>query len=155
MRLTRMLMAATVAVGVLVGGAGPAAAAKPTIERISVDDTFVDRFLSRECGVRVVTQVVGRITFKTWDRTRTGPVAMTNVNLTFTATVGDNTYRFKDVGADLVRRQPDGTLVLQIAGQVPFGFKGVLRINLYTGEVLHEPTRTVGTEKACAALTAD
>ena len=154
MRLTRVLVVVGVVLGLLVGGTGPAVAAKPVIERISVDDTFVDRFLSQACGVRVVTRAVGRLTFKTWDRTGTGPIAMTNVNVSLTARAGDNTYRFRDVGSDLVRRQPDGTLVLKISGQVPFAFKGVLKVDLTTGQVLHEPTRTVGTERVCAALTA-
>ena len=153
MRLTRMLIAAVVVVGGLVGGAGPADAAAPTIERISVDDRFFDQFLTEACGVRVTTHALGRLTLKSWDRQGTGPVEMVNVNITLTARAGDNTYRFKDVGSDMVRRQPNGTLLLRISGQVPFAHKGVLKINLDTGQVVHEPTRTVGTEQVCAALT--
>jgi hypothetical protein len=44
--------------------------------------------------------------------------------------------------------------VLSIVGQVPFDFKGVLKIDLGTGEVLHEPTAPYDTTKVCAALTA-
>jgi hypothetical protein len=136
------------------GAATPALAAPPVIERVPVDDTFVDEFLTEACGVPVTSRAVGSLTFKTWDRTGTGPIEMTNVNISITATAGDNRVRFRDVGADLVRRTPDGTLVLMIAGQVPFAHKGVLKINPETGEVLHEPTRTVGTDRVCAALTA-
>ena len=153
MKLIRMLVAGALLVGVLVGGAGPAGAAKPTIERVSVNDTFPDPFLSRACGVRVVTHAQGRLILKRWDRPGTGPLEMTNVNVTLTARAGDNAFRFKDVGADLLRRQANGTLLLKISGQVPFGFKGVLKINVTTGQVVHEPTRMVGTERACAALT--
>ena len=40
-----------------------------------------------------------------------------------------------------VRIAPDGTMILSIVGQIPFGpgFTGVLKINLDTGEVIHEP----------------
>ena len=154
MKLVRMLVAAAAVVGVIAGGAVPAAAAKPVIERITVDDTFADQFLSRECGVRVETRAQGRVTFKSWDRQGTGPVEMVTVNVTLTARAGDNTYRFRDVGSDMIRRLPDGSLLVRISGQVPFAFKGVLKINLDTGQVVHEPTRMVGTERACAALTA-
>jgi hypothetical protein len=32
---------------------------------------------------------------------------------------GDNTYRFRDPGVNLVRVEPDGTAVLSVVGQVP------------------------------------
>ena len=41
--------------------------------------------------------------------------------------------RFRDVGADVVRIEPDGTATLMIIGQVPFDFTGVLKIDLETG----------------------
>ena len=73
-----------------------------------------------------------------------------------TATAGDNTYRFRDVGADLVRIEPDGTAILSIIGQVPFDFNGVLKIDLETGEAILEPHALTAdrVERACAVLTA-
>jgi hypothetical protein len=67
-----------------------------------------------------------------------------------------NTYRFRDVGADQVRVEPDGTAVLLIIGQVPFEFTGVVKIDLETGELILEPQHSLegNLEKACAALTA-
>ena len=35
------------------------------------------------------------------------------------ATAGDNQARFRDVGIDQVRVQPDGTVILSIVGQCP------------------------------------
>jgi hypothetical protein len=73
-----------------------------------------------------------------------------------TANTGLSTYRFRDVGADLVRVEPDGTVILSIIGQVPFGFTGVLKIDLETGEAILEPHHSLegDLEKACDALTA-
>jgi hypothetical protein len=70
------------------------------------------------------------------------------------ATAGDNQVRFRDVGIDLVRVEPDGTVILSIVGQVPFGFTGVLKINLDTGEAILEPHHIVDTTRACELLTA-
>ena len=68
----------------------------------------------------------------------------------------DNTYRFRDVGADLFRVEPDGTAILMIVGQVPFGFAGALKIDLETGEAILEPQHSLegNVEEACAALAA-
>lgn len=63
---------------------------------------------------------------------------------------------FRDVGADLTRIEPDGTAVLMIIGQIPFGFTGVLKIDLETGEAILEPQHSLEgrIEEACAVLTA-
>lgn len=75
--------------------------------------------------------------------------------MALTATAGDNTIRFRDVGADLVRIEPDGTAILMIIGQLPFDFTGVLKIDLETGEAILEPQHVTGdeVEDACAILT--
>jgi hypothetical protein len=69
------------------------------------------------------------------------------------ASAGDNRVRFKDVGVDLVRISPDGTLTLMVVGQLPFDFTGVLKIDLTNGEVILEPRHTVDTTRACRLLT--
>src|SRR5688500_9535294 len=48
-RITGCVASFLVLVGALIPGV--ASGAPPTIERIAVDDTFVDEFLSEECGV--------------------------------------------------------------------------------------------------------
>ncbi|SHF82435.1 hypothetical protein [Geodermatophilus nigrescens] len=151
------LAAVTVgASAVLLGLAAPALAAPPTIERVQVDETFADEFLSEECGVDVTTTVVGHVTFRTFGRDGTGPTVLTTVNLSITATAGDNTIRFRNVGADLERRTSDGDLILSVIGQVPFDFNGVFKINLTTGEWVHVPgaLRPDDLAEACAILTA-
>jgi hypothetical protein len=138
---------------VVVLGATAAAAQAPVKEVIQVDETFVDPFLTAECGVEVTVTLSGRVTVFTHD----GVVLQehTTLNVSIVATAGDNQARFRDVGADQVRVQPDGTVILSIIGQVPFGFTGVLKINLETGEVILEPHHeTDDTTRVCERLTA-
>lgn len=136
----------------LLAAAPPAAAAPP--ERVDIDDEFADEFLSTECGVDVTTRLKGFLLVREFDR-ETGVVQLLTINLGITSTADGNVVRFRDVGVDQLRVTPDGELILSVVGQVPFGFKGVFRINLDTGEVLREP-KEVGAqmlEKVCGALT--
>ena len=150
-RVIAWLAGVVVIAAVIVPGAF---AGKPTMERFDVDDTFADVFLTEECGVAVTTHIQGHIIFRTF--AGGGNVELNTLNFAFTAMAGDNTYRFRDVGADHVQVKKDGTEILSIIGQIPFGFIGVLKINLTTGEVIHEPGHDISgrLEEACAALTA-
>jgi hypothetical protein len=130
-----------------------AAGGKPVKETITFSDTFEDEFLTEACGVDVTTSVEGRLTFFTFPDRPVGPQDITSVHVNFVATAGDNAVRFKDVGIDLVRVEPDGTAVLMIVGQLPFDFTGVLMIDLATGEALVEPHHFVDTTRACHLLT--
>jgi len=143
-----LVVAALVAPGAL---AGP-----PTIERVDVDVTFADDFLTEECGVDVMTHVQGHVILHTFSNGGTGPAEITTLNLALTAMADGNTYRFRDVGADHVQVKPDGTAILLVIGQIPFGFTGVLKIDLDTGEAILEPQHSLEgrLEEACAALTA-
>jgi hypothetical protein len=152
-RVIAWLAATMTVTAVLATGA---AAAKPTIERFEVDETFVDDFLTEACGVPVTTTARGHVILRTFSGDGTGPVELRTLSISLTATAGDNTYRFRDVGADLVRVEPDGTAILMIIGQVPFGFTGVLKIDLATGETILEPQHSLEdrVEEACEKLTA-
>jgi hypothetical protein len=131
-------------------------AGKPTIERFDVDETFLDEGLTEACGVTVMTRAQGHVTVRTFSGDGAGPAELRTLNIALTAMAGDNTYRFRDVGADHVQIKTDGTAILMIIGQIPFDFTGVLTINLTTGEVIHEPQHSIAgrLEEACAALTA-
>jgi hypothetical protein len=152
-RRTSGLLAVLGALLVVVLGATAAAAHAPEKEVIQVDDTFEDEFLSEACGVEVTTRVTGSITVFTFPD---GEVLqeLTTLNLAIVATAGDNQARFRDVGIDQVRVAPDGTVILSIVGQVPFGFTGVLKIDLDTGEAILEPHHIVDTTRVCERLTA-
>jgi hypothetical protein len=133
-----------------------ASAGAPTRERIEIDETVVDEFLSEECGFEVVTTFNGHIIVREFDRAN-GVVTVRTLNILGVATANGNTVRIRDVGADQVRIAPDGTMILSIVGQIPFGpgFTGVLKINLTTGEVIHEPHHfTEDVAGVCAALAA-
>jgi hypothetical protein len=133
-----------------------ALAGKPTFERINVDATGADDFLSDACGVPVTTHALGHVTVRTFTDGGTGPAEIVTINIGLTATAGDNSYRFRDVGSDHAQVMPDGTVVLMVIGQLPFGFTGVLKLNPATGEVTLEPHHSLDSrvEQACAALTA-
>jgi hypothetical protein len=152
-RRTSGLLAVLGGLLVVVLGATAAAAQAPEKEVIAVDDTFEDEFLTEACGVEVTTTVTGSITVFTFPD---GTVLqeLTTLNLAIVATAGDNQARFRDVGIDQVRVAPDGTVILSIVGQVPFGFTGVLKINLDTGEAILEPHHIVDTTRVCELLTA-
>ena len=149
-----LVLAALLAPGALAG--------KPTIERFDIDETFADDFLTDACGVSVATTAKGHIIVRTFSGGGKGVVEVRTLNVAYTARAGDNAYSFRDVGADHLQVKPDGTEVLMIIGQIPFGidddprgFTGVLKINLTTGEVILQPQHSIGgVEEACAALTA-
>jgi hypothetical protein len=147
------LLAVLGALLVVVLGATAAAAQAPEKEVIQVDETVADDFLTAACGVPVTTTATGRVTVFTFPD---GTVLqeLTTLNISLVATAGDNQARFRDVGIDQVRVAPDGTVILSIVGQVPFGFTGVLKINLETGEAILEPHHEVGTTRVCERLTA-
>jgi hypothetical protein len=132
-----------------------AMAAKPTMERIDIDETALDEFLTEECGVEVTTHAEGFVIIRMFNGEATGPVELRTINIGLTATADGNTYVFRDVGADLVRIEPDGTLILMIIGQVPFAFTGVLMIDLETDEAILEPQHSLEeeVEEACEVLT--
>jgi hypothetical protein len=146
--LIMVVVAAAVAPG--------ASAAPPTFERFDIDDTGVHEFLTEECGVEVTFHEEGFVIVRTFSDEGTGPVELVSISIGFTVTAGENTFTFRDVGADLIRVDPDGTAILMAIGQLPFRFTGVLMLDLETGEAILEPQHSLEgeIEEACAALTA-
>lgn len=124
----------------------------PTKEKIPVSGSFEDEFLSSECGVPVTVTFSGFVMVKTFDNP-TGVQEIISFHISNIASAGDNRVMIKDVGIDKVQVKPDGTAILSIVGQVPFAFTGVLKIDLETGEVIHEAHHMVDTTKACRLLT--
>jgi hypothetical protein len=152
-RITGCVASILVLVGALIPGV--ASGAPPTIERIDVDETFADEFLTEECGVPVTTTLQGHVTIRTFSGEGTGVAQVNTISIGVTATAGDRTFRFRYVGADVVQIKPDGTLVVSITGQVPFAFAGVLKINPETEEVILAPRDRSEEQlaRACAVLT--
>ena len=133
-----------------------ASAGKPTIERIQVDETEADPFLTGQCGVDVTVHFEGQVIIRTFSGAGAGPAEIQTINIVATVTAGDNSHRIRDVGTDHVQIRPDGTAILMIVGQIPFNFTGVLKLDLDTGEAIVEPHHSLEgqVEEACAALTA-
>ena len=150
---TGWLASVLVLAGLLSPGVGLGAA--PTFERIEVDDTFVDEQLSEACGVTATVTLQGQVTLRTFQGEGTGLVTLKTLNLAATITADGRTVRVRDVGGDLTRIEPDGTVLLYITGQVPFGFAGVLIIDPETEEVILEPRDRSEEQvaKACKFLT--
>jgi hypothetical protein len=153
----RFITACVASVLVLVAALipGVASGAPPTFERIVVDETFADEFLTEECGVPVTTRAQGHVIIRTFTRAGTGVVELHTINVGLTATADGRVFRFRDVGADVTRIESDGTAVLLITGQVPFDFAGALKIDLETDEAILEPHDRSEEQlaRACEVLT--
>jgi hypothetical protein len=155
-----LLMQKRLVISLLVGALmaamlpGVASAAKPEsfTDRFG-PETFHDEFLTEECGVDVYTTVQGKVQGRFFGEDGKGVLFVNNVNIKLVARAGDNSFRFHDVGSDHVHQGPDGSMTLLVTGQVPFGFKGVEKIDANTWEVIKEANRTVDTAQACSTLT--
>jgi hypothetical protein len=147
---------AAAATALLALGIGTAAlAAQPTNERIPIEETFPDDFLTEECGVPVTTTLSGFIIERNFEDDQGRLVAVNTLNLAGTATAEGGSFRFRDVGADVIREAPDGTVTVTIIGQLPFDFAGRLVFDADTGEIVKEPQFGRGTrqlEQACEVL---
>jgi hypothetical protein len=153
----RTALAAALFLGVAGAVVSPAEAAQPAFERITVDDTFDDVVLAEACGVpEVTTTVSGTVITRALEDSGTGALALDTVNLSVTIQAGDNTARLRDVGASLLRRTPDGSLILSITGQIPFEFRGVLKLDPETDEAILEPKDWDASDlqRVCDALAA-
>lgn len=120
-----------------------------------MDVEFYDEWISEMCGFDVWGHVQGSITARFFDdRGGTGPLELYTISSSVTLTSDGGTYVLRDVGADKVMRTPDGSVVLSVMGQVPFGHKGLFRVNLDTDEVIHDPQRITEDEilQVCEAL---
>ena len=124
--------------------------------RIEIDEMFVD---NATCSFAISVHSVGHVIVREYDRA-TGVVSLTTLNIKSTATANGKSVHVHDVGSDQVRIAPVGTVILSLRGQIPFGptgsdpgFNGVIKNNLETDEVLHEPSAVRDRAGAlCAAL---
>jgi hypothetical protein len=149
--------AITVAAAALLafGTGTPALAAQPTIERIPIEFSFQDQFLTEECGVAVTTTLSGFRIERIFEDGQGRLIAVNTVNVAGSATAEGGSFQFRDVGADVIREAPDGTVTVTLIGQLPFDFTGRLVFDADTGEVVKEPQFGRGTrqlEQACEIL---
>ena len=155
--MRKTLLIATLALLVsFIGVVSAGAAGAPTIERFEIDRSQPDPDFTAACGVPVTTHVQGHVVVRIFSPGGTGPVDLVTISLAVTATAGDNTYQFRNVGMDSTHVGPDGTAIFLSTGQLPFEWTGALKIDLATGEAILEPSHQVAgkLDEACAALTA-
>jgi len=158
-RVLRFVTAALMFAAVL-GGAAPAAAAPPEIQRLAFEANGIPED-SFTCDFPVFVSFSGVLTIRTFSDRSTGVVEVDTANFAvlFTGEAGTS-LRVRNVGADVTRVTPDGNVLLTTSGQVPFpglvpyAYRGVLRIDLGTGDVILEPRRTTTVPELCAALSA-
>jgi hypothetical protein len=99
--------------------AAPAAAARPEMEHVPIDDVFLDEFLTEVCGTEVNGHVFGHVTFRAFVNDDDVVVReLNNYALTHVITSAHATVRLKDVGVDRVTYLDDGSLINVIIGNV-------------------------------------
>ena len=130
-------------------------AGKPVRDRIDIDVTFHDEFLSEECGFDVTTNQRGHITFREWPDRDSGTVRSTRsasrsrrwrtATRTGSATSGPTTSSSPRTGRSC-----------RSSGSFHSTSPASSKINLATDEVIHEPRHDISgrLEEACATLAA-
>jgi hypothetical protein len=150
---TSVLLAILGALLALALGSAPAAAAAPERRTVTFSVTLHDDLLTEACGVDVTTTISGFTTYFVFPDRPVGLQDIDSIHISYLAVAGDNQVLFKNVGIDLIRVEPDGTVISMATGQAGVFFTGVEKINLTTGEVILEPQRTDDTTRVCRLLT--
>ncbi|MEO5884740.1 MAG: hypothetical protein ABIQ58_04410 [Candidatus Limnocylindrales bacterium] len=132
-RTIRILAMAAMGLGLLTS---PVSAAKPQTERIVVDESFADTFLTDECRVPVTTQITGHITLRLFTDGNGDPVReVNNYALTARYTSASASIVAKDVGVDRITYLPDGSLIRVVIGNVQsFAAPGKGRVYANVGQ---------------------
>ena len=132
-RTVRILAAAMLATLAMTS---PALAGQPQMEKIPVDETFVDDFLSDVCGAEVSVHFYGHFIIRVFTDADGNPVREVN-NYAFSnrfTSVHGSVFA-KDVGADRITYLDDGSLIQVIIGNVQsFSIPGVGRVYQDVGQ---------------------
>ncbi len=120
--------------------ASPASAGKPDRDKQSVDDAFVDPFLSQACGAEVNAHVTGHVIFRTFTDASGNPVREVNnyaLSVHWWSENGD--IRARDVGIDRATYFDDGSVLVIIIGNVQsFSIPGQGRVYADVGRTMIE-----------------
>lgn len=120
----------------------PVQAARPTVERIPVDDHLVDDFLTEACGTEIRADVTGHITIRVWEDGDGDPVReVNNFAVTIRWSSEHGSVLAKDVGVDRITYLDDGSIIQVVIGSVQaFSAKGLGRIYADTGRTVFHIT---------------
>jgi hypothetical protein len=156
--MRRVPVAAVVGLFAVLVLATASLAAEPTIRRIEVNRTGPDPFLTEACGFPVQLTRQGHIIRRDFPDVDHGLVTNDAVNLTFTYSANGNEVTLRNVGADVTRIAPDGTVITLSSGQAPFDFIGAIKLDVTdpdNPDVILEPhPYRESVEEVCAALAA-
>ena len=156
MKIMPRLVGASCAVVLATFAAPSAVAAPPEFERIEINETSEQEFLTEECGVSVIETAQGTITVRELEDPDGRLESVVNINVVVEVASEFGVVRGRFVQTEVVKSSPDGQVTLQSAGRVPGGFAGLLVIDLDSGEAIKEPQMQVGErqlESTCATLT--
>lgn len=134
MRRTVRIMAAAMLATLAM--TSPTMAGKPEMEKIPVDETFVDDFLSDTCGAEVSVHFYGHFIIRVFTDADGNPVREVN-NYAFSNrfTSANGSVFAKDVGADRITYLDDGSLIQVIIGNVQsFSIPGFGRVYQDVGQ---------------------
>lgn len=99
--------------------ATPVSAARPSQERIPVDDMFEDEFLSEICGAAITGHVTGHIIVRLFTDAQGSPIREVNNYALSLRYWSDSASIFaKDVGVDRITYMADGSLLQVVIGSV-------------------------------------
>lgn len=114
--------------------AAPVFAAQPEMERVPVDDVFVDDFLSDACGVQVTAHVTGHFILRTFTDAAGDPTrAVNNYAISVAWSSVNGALGAKDVGADHITFLDDSILVVIIGSVQSISLPGQGRVYQDTG----------------------
>jgi hypothetical protein len=98
---------------------GPVSAAAPQTERIPIDDTFVDDFLSAACETEVTVHETGHIALRTWTDAAGNQVrALNTYALTDTFSSVNGSVAAKNVGPDRISFLDNGNIIILTIGNI-------------------------------------
>jgi hypothetical protein len=138
------------------------ALAAPARDSVSLNDPAIDAdesaFVSDLCGFAIDADVSGHIGFVTLGREGspgTSQLNLYDVHATYTNPANGNVVRLRDIGPDRFYVQ-DGVAYVAVTGrsETGSGIVGVVKIDLATGEVVHQAGNDIGVlyDRICAAL---
>jgi hypothetical protein len=126
------------------------------VETKEFSGTFVSPFLTPACGVEVTIHYSGTQRIMTFPDRPVGPTDVTVDHFVWRATAGTNEVRFENVGTEVTRVEPDGTITFTVTGHHPpvnLEITGVIKSNKDTDEIIMESHKVSDPERLCQLLT--